>query len=209
MVNVNCTQENPPKNRIVLIKGVPLKSAIHNLIPRHDVHSCAIPIPIQIVLHWVDPPADDCFSPQILLPLLSRSFHLDDFFFAAEDQDSRFNWNFHFAQLQKISDLTFWIHNQGIMTKYGGDILVQFFATFCKHTIPREEWMDWINFFCCNLAKRWCFAEEANIKYIFPIYDKNALKGDPRKLCPLISPLSFLNKIGMPFFKHPACVHYI
>ena len=33
------------------------------------------------------------------------------------------------------------------MTKYGGDILVQFFATFCKHTIPREEWMDWITFF--------------------------------------------------------------
>ena len=65
MVNVNCTQENPPKNRIVLIKGVPLKSAIHNLIPRHDVHSCAIPIPIQIVLHWVAPPADDCFPSAI------------------------------------------------------------------------------------------------------------------------------------------------
>ena len=117
MVNVNCTQENPPKNRIVLTR---CSTEIC------DSQSYSSPWCAQLCNSNSHP---DCLAlggsscwwlfpigHRILLPLLSRSFHLDDFFFAAEDQDSRFNWNFHFAQLQKISDLTFWIHNQGIMT---------------------------------------------------------------------------------------------
>ena len=195
MVNVNCTQENPPKNRIFLIRcsteicdsqsySSPWCAQLCNSNSHPDClalggSSCWWLFPLKYFFRFYREVSILTTSS------LQQKIRIQDSIEISILLNCKRFQILHFGSTTKAS----WP-----MSKYGGDILVQFFATFCKHTIPCEEWMDWINFFCCNLAKRWCFAEEANIKYIFPIYDKNALKGDPRQLCPLISPLSFLNK---------------